>query len=385
MKILYHHRTQAEDGQAVHIRSLIGAFRALGHDVREEALVPRMESSEPEPPGDTQEPEAWPFMNYVPAFLREIAEYGYSVPAKRRLVRAQRDFGADFLYERYAFGNTAGVRAAAELGVPIMLEVNSPMVYELTRTRGLSFPRRARRVEGEIFRGATRVTVVSGVLGEMVAEYGVPEERIVVTPNGVHLELFENPDAVRARADLGLEGIEGPVLGFVGYFREWHGLEGVIEALTSKSLREAHLVLVGYGPAERPLREAAERCGVGDRLHFPGPRKHSEIPGILPAFDVGLVPAINVYASPLKLQEYMAAGLPSVAPNQANLREVLTHGTNGLLFEPGDREELTGALAELVASESLRRRLGAAARQTILDGDMTWEGIARRIIAVMGQ
>ena len=382
MKILYHHRTQAEDGQAVHVRSLIGAFRDLGHEVREEALVPKTETEAPALSGAPTKKGALSLLSHVPGFVREIAEYGYSIPATRRLVRAQKEFGAKFLYERYAFGNLAGIRASEKLDLPMMLEVNSPMVHELTKTRGLAFPRKARRVEAEIFQGATRVSVVSEVLKGMVEEYGVPSERIVVNPNGVQMDLFENPDPIKARENLGIAQVTGPVLGFVGYYREWHRLDMVVEALNSEELRDAHLVLVGYGPAEESLRAAAERCNVADRLHFPGPRKHAEIPSILPAFDLGLVPAINAYASPLKLQEYMAAGLPSVAPDQPNLREVLTHGKDGLLFEPGNAAALVAALCELVGSESKRQQLGAAAKQTIIDKDLTWHGIARRVIQV---
>lgn len=380
MKILYHHRTQAEDGQAVHIRSLIGAFRSLGHEVREEALVPRTVVKESAPSATGDERDAWPLMKYVPKFAREVAEYAYSLPAAKRLIRAHAQFGSDLIYERYAFGNTAGIRASKELGVPMVLEVNAPMVHELSRTRGLAFPRWARRVERRIFQSATRVSVVTSVLGDMVEEYGVPRERIVVTPNGVQMDLFDNPSRQAARADLGMSEVEGPVLGFVGYFREWHRLDMVMEALGKEGLTGAHLVLVGYGPAEQRLRRAAAQFGVGERVHFPGPRRHADIPGVLPAFDVGLVPAINAYASPLKLQEYMAAGLPTVAPDQANLREVLVHGENGLLFEPGNAEALIASLRGLVRDADLRGRLGAAARRTILERDLTWDGIASRVI-----
>jgi glycosyltransferase involved in cell wall biosynthesis len=321
-------------------------------------------------------------MKYVPKFAREVAEYAYSLPAAKGLIRAHGQFGADLIYERYAFGNTAGIRASKELGVPMVLEVNAPMVHELARTRGLAFPRWARRVERKIFQGATRVSVVTSVLGDMVAEYGVPRERIIVTPNGVKMDLFDNPNRETARADLGITEVEGPVLGFVGYFREWHRLDMVMEALGKDGLAGAHLVLVGYGPAEEGLRRAAARFGVEDRVHFPGPRQHADIPSVLPAFDVGLVPAINAYASPLKLQEYMAAGLPTVAPDQPNLREVLVHGENGLLFEPGNSEALIATLRGVVGDAASRGRLGAAARQTILERDLTWEGIARRIVRI---
>jgi glycosyltransferase involved in cell wall biosynthesis len=386
VRILYHHRTQADDGQAVHIRSLIEAFRAEGHVVEEVALVERAG----EAPGQSAQscaaeaPSSWAWIGHVPRFARELAEYAYSVPARTRLVRAGRRFAPDFIYERYAFGNTAGVGAAERLGVPLVLEVNSPMVLELGRTRGLSFPRLASRVETDVFRRATRVCVVTEVLKGMLVEMGVPAERVFVTPNGVHPELYAHPERGAARADLGIAHAAGPVLGFVGYYRDWHRLDLVLDGLARPGLADAHLVLVGAGPAEADLRARAARLGLEQRVHFAGTRPHARIPAILPAFDVALVPAINPYASPLKLHEYMAAGLPTVAPDQPNLREVLTHEQDALLVPPGDGEALLAALERLVADAALRAALGAAARAAIEEQDLTWRGNARRVLAAVG-
>ena len=382
MKILYHHRTQAEDGQAVHIRSLIQAFRELDHEVREVALVEKTGEAAPAPkaPSESKRFSPWSLLDKTPRFVREMAEYAYSVPAARRLGQAQREFGADFIYERYAFGNSAGVKVSKKTGKPLILEVNSPMVLELGKTRGLSFPKHAARTELRIFRGATRIAVVSEVLAGMLEDMGVDRSNIFVTPNGVNLEHFQNPDREAAREDLGLSNVQGPVIGFVGYYRDWHRLDLVIAGLESQALRETHLVLVGLGPAEDGLRQKAKECGVTDRVHFAGPRTHARIPAILPAFDVGLVPAINPYASPLKLHEYMAAGIPSLAPDQPNLREVLTHNKDALLFAPDDGNALVDALSTLVGDDSMRQSLGKAAYQTILDRDLTWAGNARRVI-----
>jgi glycosyltransferase involved in cell wall biosynthesis len=112
-----------------------------------------------------------------------------------------------------------------------------------------------------------------------------------------------------------------------------------------------------------------------------GVRRHDEIPGLLPGFDIAVMPGIPPYASPLKLHEYMAVGLPIVAPNQENVREVLQHRVNALLFTPGDAEALVPALTELKHDATLRDQLGSRARASVLDPDRSWRGVARRVVA----
>jgi glycosyltransferase involved in cell wall biosynthesis len=379
MRILYHHRTQAEDGQAVHIRALIGAFRALGHEVHEHALVARSEAGPKAAAGAAR--LGW--LARAPRFARELAEYGYGVYARAGLARAARGVRPDFVYERYAFGNTAGVRMARALALPLVLEVNSPMVLELGRTRGLAFPGLARRVENGIFRAATRVCAVTGVLGEMLVELGVARERLLITPNGVELARYAYDADARARARAALqlapEASGELVLGFVGFYRDWHRLDLVLEALRAPELAAAHLVLVGEGPARAELEQRARSLGIVARVHFVGSRPHAEVPTLLPAFDLGLVPAINPYASPLKLFEYMAAGLAVVAPDQPNLREVLRHEREALLVPPAAPEPLRAALVRLALDRELRTRLGQAARARVCELELTWEANARRV------
>jgi len=387
MRILYHHRTQAEDGQAVHIRSLIRALESLGHEVEEVGLV-RQAATEAAPEKRGTGRSRWGWVTRLPRFARELAEYGYSSLARQRILRQALLFGPDVLYERYAFGNAAGVLAARKLRLPLFLEVNSPLVLEMQRTRGLSFPGLAKRVEDYVYRSADRVCTVTGVLRDMLVEMGVQRERILVTPNGVDLELYEYEDrsAVRraARADLGLppedEDGEGVVLGFVGYYRTWHRLDVALRCLATPELERARLVLIGEGPAREELEALARERGVAARVRFAGPRPHGRIPSLLPAFDVALIPAINSYASPLKLHEYMAASLPVIAPEQDNLRETLVDGENAILVPSGDADRLGAAICELVGDEERRAEMGRRARQTVLDRDLTWPGNARRVV-----
>ncbi len=391
MRILYHHRTQAEDGQAVHIRSLIGAFRALGHEVREVSLVARSEERRAArsriPRSSSGRRFRW--VEHLPPFAHELLEHGYGVMARGALARAVREFGPDFVYERYAFGNSAGVRAAASAGRPLVLEVNSPLVLELERTRGLAFPGLARRAERRILGSAAVVCAVSGVLREMLVELGVERERVLVTHNGVDLERYAFPDRAAARraarAALGLAPEPAPgelVLGFVGYFRAWHRLDVVLGALGAPALASARLVLVGDGPARAELERLGRERALGARLLFAGVRPHGEIPALLPAFDMALVPAINPYASPLKLFEYLAASLAVVAPDQDNLREVLG-GDEALLVPPGDVDAMRAALESLAGDPELRARLGQRGRAAIERADLTWKGNARRVVAAV--
>ena len=223
----------------------------------------------------------------------------------------------------------------------------------------------------------------------MLIEGGLDPERVVVTPNGVDLAAYDYEDrsAVRAeaRADLGLPSEEAGelVLGFVGYYRSWHRLDVVLSALREPPLSRARLVLIGSGPAREELERSARRANVTARVHFCGTRPHARIPRLLPAFDVALVPAINPYASPLKLYEYMAAALPVIAPDQENLRETLEHGEDALLVPPGDADALAAAILELAGDGRRGAELGARARRKIEARDLTWAGNVRRVLAAV--
>jgi len=388
MKILYHHRTQADDGQAVHIRSLQRAFRETGHDVREVGLVDQGAA----PEGGRSR---WGWVTKLPRFMLELAEYAYSGVARRRILAAAKAERPDFIYERYAFGNLGGVGAARSLGLPIVLEVNSPLVDELIKTRGLAMPRTAYRVERAIFKSATVICVVTQVLGDLLVELGAEPKKILVTPNGVHPEAFDY-EALgsrrlvrrRARRDLGLaqEPAEAErVLGFVGYFRDWHRLDLVIELLARPGFEELVFCIIGEGPAEESLRALAAKLEVTERVVFSGPRPHDRIPELLPAFDVALMPAINPYASALKLHEYMAAGLAIVAPDQPNLLEVVVDGESALLVKSGELAPLEGAVRRLLDEEGLAASLGLRAQEAIGKLGLTWQANAQRVVQAVSE
>jgi len=380
MRILYHHRTLAEDAQGVHIEEIIRALRRQGHTVHEVSLVRRGESG-------NGTGGAWRSVARLargPAY--EILEYGYNLPATRTLAREIRRFRPHLLYERYALSTIAGALAAGRLGVPHLLEVNAPLVDEKKRWDRLWLGPVARRVERFLLSHADRVLAVSAVLAERLAELGAPRERIRVVRNGADGDRFhpDNPGS-RVRERHGLDG--KIVLGFVGWFRPWHAVDEVVEAMAGPELRALplHLLLVGDGPARESIESCAREHGILERLTVTGPVSRAEVPDHVAAFDVALQPAATPYACPMKIPEYLAGGKPVVAPDQPNLRELVRDGREGLLFPPHDRAALSAVLGHLARDEPLRAELGRNARRRVVDAGLLWSRNAERIVELAGE
>jgi glycosyltransferase involved in cell wall biosynthesis len=369
MRILYSHRIQSRDGQSVHVEELVAALRDLGHEV---LVVGPGLYAKAAFGGESRIVSL--IRRHAPLALGELAEFAYNLPAYWRLRRACRRFRPHFIYERYNLYYLAGTLLARRTGIPLFLEVNAPLAEERGRHGGLGLPRLARSLERFVWCSADRVLAVTGVLKGMIAAAGVPAGRIEVVPNGIDPERFANlPD--RSAKD-------GPaVLGFVGFVRDWHGLDAVIAAMAeTRDGPPLRLEVVGDGPALLALRQQAASLGIADRVRFTGLVGHDAIPAVIAGFDIALQPRVVAYASPLKLFEYMAAGKAIVAPDQANIREVLTDSETALLFDPQRKGALWGAVCRLTADPALRARLGAAAREEITRRDYTWRGNAERII-----
>jgi glycosyltransferase involved in cell wall biosynthesis len=369
MRILYSHRIQSRDGQSVHVEELIGALRQLGHEVLvvgpgfydkadfggESGLVSMIRSR-------------------LPRAVGELAELAYNLPAYRRLRMACRRFQPDLIYERYNLYHLAGTLLARRTGVALFLEVNAPLADERSQHGGLGLPRLAHRLERFVWRSADRVLAVTSVLKDVIAANGVPSARIEVVPNGIEPTRFANlPEPER--------GDDTVVLGFVGFVRDWHGLDAVISAMAAdRSGPLIRLEVVGDGPALASLQQQAAALGIADRVHFTGLVGHEAIPEMVAGFDIALQPRVVAYASPLKLFEYMAAGKAIVAPDQPNIREVLSDGETALLFDAAEAGAMWRAISRLAADATLRGTLGAGARAAIGRRDYTWRGNAERII-----
>ncbi len=373
MKILYSHRTRSADGQHVHISELTNALSARGHEI----IMAGPASSAHNKIGKHQQTAKQGLKDWIPAPLYEAAEFGYSLPAYGRIKKLATAHTPDVLYERYNLFFHAGMWLKKRLGLPMLLEVNAPLVEERAAHSNLALNGFAHRSERSIWRAADKVLAVTDVLAEHVIEAGVSPEKIDVIHNGVSDDFLAPHCGQGIRLKYGLD--DKLVLGFTGFMRSWHGVDRAIRFLAQSDRKDLHLFLVGDGPAKDELQELATELGVMAQVTFAGTIGRDTLPDYIAAFDIALQPAVVSYASPLKLFEYMALGKPVVAPSSANIKEILTQGEDGILFDKSDENAFDHALKSLVENQELRKRLGAAARDSLLRQGLTWHENARRV------
>jgi glycosyltransferase involved in cell wall biosynthesis len=384
-------------GASIHVRELSRALQELGHDVL--IVCGRLGGSAPEgfdvprvefPPEEAAPAELTPSQadggRASPRAVRAAA-YASALPA--RALPKLRDFRPDVLYERYALNGTAGLALAADLRIPHVLEVNAPLVDEDVAHRGLMSDASARALERTIVTRADRIVTVSEELKRWLLGLGVEAGRVTVLANAVDPGRFEVEAERRedARRRLGVDG--RPVVAFVGTLKPWHDPAILVRALGV--LRERNvapqLLLVGDGPERERLEALARREGLASLVTFTGSVAHDEVPAYLAAADVGVAtyhPDTGRYFSPLKLFEYLAAGLPVVAAELGEIPHCVRRGETGLLYPPGDAEALADALATLIADREHAAALGRNGREHVLRHH-TWSSNARAVTALSAE
>jgi glycosyltransferase involved in cell wall biosynthesis len=291
----------------------------------------------------------------------------------------------EFVWQRHELFHRAGIDLARSLRVPSVLFVPATLVWEAEQW-GVPRPGWSRLAErvGEVpsLTGADLVACGSEAVAEQARRLGVRDDHILVTPTGVDLDAFGgHGDRAAARARLGLDGRF--VVGWVGSFRKFHAVERAVDA--AAGLGDVTLLLVGDGPERPQLEELAARRNV-DAV-FTGTVSHLDLPELLAAMDVGLLLARSDEAfhySPLKLAEYLASGVPVVAPRVPQLAERLHDGVDVVFVEPGDEDALVAAIDRLRSDDARRVAIGAAARRTA-ESSWSWDEQVRRVLEALQQ
>lgn len=370
-------RVPGTKGASLHLQAISTALARAGHDVLLVAVAGHG------PPPSEVATLLLPHPGRSEGVRRELRKLAF---VERLHGRARADVAAfrpDVLLERLALFGTAGRRLAAETGAVHALEINALLADEERRWRGLRLGPVARRREAAVVRGAALRVPVSEELAAQVRALapGAPTE---VLPNGVEAGAFaELPARADARAAFALPA-DRPLVGFTGSLRPWHGLHVALDALPG--VPEALLVVAGDGEIRGELEDRARRLGVTDRVRWLGHVDHARVPVLLAALDVAVAPypPLESFAySPLKLFEYLAAGVPVVASRVGQVTTILEDGRRGTLVSPGDAVDLAAALRTvLVDAGGGARSVAAEARGWALR-EHSWDARARRLTALL--
>jgi PEP-CTERM/exosortase A-associated glycosyltransferase len=252
-----------------------------------------------------------------------------------------------------------------------------PLVYEIRAFWEVAAVRNGAGSEGSLKYRLTRglenhvvarvdavVTICEGLRRDLIVR-GTDPARITIMPNGVDLAMFGTPVARDAELAERLGLGSGPVIGFIGSFYDYEGIDDLIAAMPALTARvpEARLLLVGGGPCEAALKAQAEASPAAAAIRFVGRVPHHEVERYYALSDVMAYPRkrsrLTDLVTPLKPLEAMAQGKVVAASDVGGHRELVTHGVTGTLFAPDSPDACADALAGLLSSpwrwDALRR------------------------------
>jgi glycosyltransferase involved in cell wall biosynthesis len=243
----------------------------------------------------------------------------------------------------------------------------------------------ARAIERRVWSSSDGMLAVSDELAAIGIEQGADASRVHVLPNGVDVTRFVPRDGAADRMRREHELGSGPVIGFVGSLKAWHGTDVLLDAFATLVPRwpAARLLVVGDGPTADDLRRRAESLGIATAVRFTGAVEHARVPDLIAAMDVTAapyLPSTDFYFSPIKIYEYLAAGKPVVASHLGQIA-ALVRDDLVRAAEPGDATSLATALEAVLAAPEAAQEQAARGRDCVLR-ERTWEANARRALAI---
>lgn len=340
--------------------------------------------------------EEWTFHRtpHTPSWLARLPAVGPYLDemgaTTRRLEALTRTHRPDVLHAHSpVLDALPALRVGRRLGIPVVYEVRAcwedAAVDHGSTTEGSLRYRATRALETHALRQADAVAVICEGLRREFVSRGIPPGKITVIPNAVETETFAfhaEPAADPAlRHALGLDG--ATVLGFVGSFYAYEGLDLLLQALPA--LRERHpqarVLLVGGGPQEEALKALAARLGIAEHVIFTGRVPHAQVQRYYDQIDLLVYPRhamrLTDLVTPLKPLEAMAQGHVFVASDVGGHRELVRDGETGYLFQAGDVNALVAAVDGALGRRDEWPALRQRARRFV-ESERTWQSSVAR-------
>jgi PEP-CTERM/exosortase A-associated glycosyltransferase len=285
------------------------------------------------------------------------------------------------------------LRVGRELGIPVVYEVRAfwedAAADHGTTKEGSMRYRLTRAMETYAFRHADAVTTICEGLRSDIVARGIPSAKVTVIPNAVDIEKFSvggEPDAA-LKEQLGLGGAR--VLGFIGSFYAYEGLDLLLSALPRMLDRapDVRVLLVGGGPQEMALKEQARQLGIADKIVFSGRVPHEQVNRYYDLVDVLVYPRhsmrLTELVTPLKPLEAMAQGHLFAASDVGGHKELIRDGETGVLFKAGDPQSLADKVLGLLESTGQWPALKHAGRRYV-ENERNWKASVARYQDVYG-
>lgn len=279
----------------------------------------------------------------------------------------------DVVYERYSLGHSGGRDLAQRLGATFVLEVNAPLVREAQVHRPHSVEPHHIEIEQTLLNEADLVITVSTELTRWAA--ATRRGPTVTIPNGFEPAWFAQTMTPSAR----------PTLAFIGHPKPWHGadrLPSLLQALSERGHRP-RLLIIGGGPGAKEIADLSRAHGVANQITITGALPPDQASRLLTQATIGIAPyprQESFYFCPLKIIDYLAAGLPIVSTRQGDIADLV--GDAGVIVEPDDVVQLVDAIDNLLTKPCEAAALGANGRRRA-HATMTWTHAAAHTAAAI--
>ena len=366
-------------GSVSHVKGMVKAFVQSGFDV-----VYVADSRLRDLPSAVTQVQIKPLT--LLEFFDEFQLLHYNLRIMRRLGEILQRYRPSLIYQRHAIFTFAGSAIARRFQIPVVLEANDSEVWIKRHWSRLMLDDLATRCEALALDMADRVAVISRGVEDQLSQYRIEKTRFILNPNGVDPDEF-HPDIDGARVRQRYQISENIVVGFIGTFTRWHGVETLFDAAVRAVERDSNLrfLFIGEGDLRSALERRTAEIGLQKLFIFTGLVPHIEAPDYLAACDVLVSPHLgfqdgtNFFGSPTKLFEYMAMGKPIIASRLGQIGEVIVDGVNGLHMNPGDSVQLAELILKLAHEKELRTKLGRQARADVVER-YTWRANVARIM-----
>ncbi len=312
-----------------------------------------------------------------------VNQYATILDLEKRLLDVAQEIKPDVIHAHSpSLNGMAAIKVGKKLNIPVVYEIRAfwedAAVDHGTTTEGSLRYKITRALETHVVKNAGHITTICDGLRQDLISRGIDGNKITLIPNAVHPESFKFDQSANSEliSKLGLK--EKTILGFIGSFYAYEGLDLVLNALAKikEQISDVHLLLVGGGPQEENLNQQVKDLQLEDIVTFTGRVPHSEVQDYYNLVDI-LVYArhkmrLTDLVTPLKPLEAMAQGKMFIASDVGGHKELIEDGVTGTLFKADDTDSLIAAIEKLISNKDSWQKIKENGREFV-ENVRSWE------------